>query len=105
MHPSSGHPFYADTQPLDVCLYSDALAALYRHDYDDAINNVFRACLRPETSEAAKMTVVRACLSLLRNESRPGFEADLTSLYKIVAPRLRNIFAVRQAFFESLSLC
>ncbi|KZS91243.1 hypothetical protein SISNIDRAFT_487571 [Sistotremastrum niveocremeum HHB9708] len=97
LHPTSGRPFYQDTESLDVCLYSDALATLYRHDYDDAVTNVFRACLRPETSEAVKMTVVRACLSLCRHESQPGFEVNLAPLYQIVAPRLRDIFAAAVA--------
>jgi hypothetical protein len=58
-HPN-GRPFWESTSEIDCPLYADALVMLYRFLPEKDSIMLFLECLKPERSEAVKLTVVIA---------------------------------------------
>lgn len=58
-------PFWECPDEIDVALLSDAMAALYRFLPEEESLQIFEQCVEPERSEAVKLCVVKACLTLI----------------------------------------
>ncbi len=58
-------PFWECPDEIDVALMSDAMAALYRFLPEEESLHIFAQCVEPERSEAVKLCVVKACLTLI----------------------------------------
>ena len=58
-------PFWECPDEIDVAVFADVLAALYRFLPTEESLPIFQQCLEPEKSEAVKICVVKACLTLV----------------------------------------
>ncbi|KAJ7265356.1 hypothetical protein B0H12DRAFT_1201035 [Mycena haematopus] len=77
-------PFW-DFDEIDVAVYAQALTMIFRFLQEEDSIPLFEECLLPERSDAVKLCVVRACLTLVQ-------ERKLDNLALAVAPRLTSIF-------------
>ena len=63
--PQAMKPFYESPDPIDVNLYADILVTIFRFNATEAMDNVFPTCLSMERSDAVKVCVVRAMVTLV----------------------------------------
>jgi len=89
--PQPFKPFHESHEPIDVNLYADVLAAIYRFNPQDVARGIFFTCLASE-SDAVKTCVIR-CLVTLVSESKkfPG-QPPIEPLYGILAQKIRVLF-------------
>ncbi|KAF7302288.1 Ras-GAP domain-containing protein [Mycena indigotica] len=93
------HPMYNGQKPfwdldeIDVALYGQALAAIFRFLPEQDSLLLFEECLMPERSDAVKLCVVRACLTLIQEAPRLPWQRSLDKLVATISPRLQAIFA------------
>ena len=83
-------------------MFADVLAALYRFLPPEESLPIFQQCLEPEKSEAIKICVVKACLSLVIDVSRyPSFRSarvlSLAVFTELEASMAATIGAVEEA--------
>ncbi|KAF9067659.1 hypothetical protein BDP27DRAFT_1225535 [Rhodocollybia butyracea] len=83
-------PFWEYSEDVNVPLWAEALVSVYRFLPREDSDMLFMACLEPERSEAVKLCAVRACLTLLQEESTFTWQRPMDE--KLFAPRLRHIF-------------
>jgi neurofibromin 1 len=55
-----GKPFWLSRDEIDIGLYAEALAAVFRFLPEEESLPLFIACLEPERSEAVKIVAARA---------------------------------------------
>ncbi|KAJ7724736.1 hypothetical protein DFH07DRAFT_1066990 [Mycena maculata] len=92
-HPSgSGQKPFWDSDEIDVSLYAQALAMIYRFLPEEDSLTLFEECLLPDRSDAAKLCAVRACLTLVQEAPRLPWQRSLAGLIKIVGPRVLALF-------------
>ena len=72
-------PFWECPDEIDVSLLSDALAALYRFLPEEESLTIFHQCLEPERSDAVKLCVVKACLTLVVDVRVSSFAVPVTT--------------------------
>ena len=61
-------PIWEHPDEIDVALFADVLVTVFRYWPADAIP-IFMTCLEPERSEAVKISVVKACTTLISEVS------------------------------------
>ncbi|KAJ7034157.1 hypothetical protein C8F04DRAFT_582650 [Mycena alexandri] len=94
-HPvTTGQKPFWDLEEIDVALYAQALVMIFRFLPEEDSLSLFEECLLPERSEAVKLCVMRACLTLVQEASLLPWQKSLEKLISIVAPRLMAIFKV-----------
>ena len=57
-------PFWDSSDEIDVAMIADALVALYRFSSPDQATLLYERCLEPECSDAVKLCVIKACMTL-----------------------------------------
>ncbi|KAI8982739.1 hypothetical protein BD414DRAFT_515918 [Trametes punicea] len=85
-------PFWECSDEIDVAMIADALAALYRFLPEEESIPIFQQCLEPERSEAVKICVVKACLTLIVDGWKLPWQRPLGPLKDAVKKRLNVIF-------------
>ena len=94
--PSPGRkPFWGSLDKLDVGLYMEVLVALWRFLPEEDALHIFMMCAEPERSEATKVIVVGACITLVLEDQR--FTATVKFIIKLeekLGERFRDIFRV-----------
>ncbi|KAF5371189.1 hypothetical protein D9758_004214 [Tetrapyrgos nigripes] len=83
--------FWEVPDDIDVGLYAEAFVSVFRFSPEEDAFNIFKLAVEPDRSEAVKMCVVRACLTLSQEAPRFPWQRPLTKLEALVAPRLRAI--------------
>ncbi|KAG8870177.1 Ras GTPase activating protein ira2 [Serendipita sp. 405] len=91
MSPSQGFkPFYESYDPIDVNLYADVLAAIFRFHPVEAMRSVFVTCLASE-SDAVKTCVVRCFVTLISEAKKYEMQPSVEPLYGKFAKSLRDV--------------
>ncbi|KAI0775878.1 hypothetical protein BD413DRAFT_470082 [Trametes elegans] len=85
-------PFWECPDEIDVAMIADALAGLYRFLPEEESIPIFMQCLEPERSEAVKICVVKACLSLVVDGWKLPWQRSQTPLKHALGDRLTLIF-------------
>ena len=67
-------PFWEAPEEIDVSMFADALVLLYRFSPLEEAHQLFKTCLEPERSDAVKLCVIKACVTL---------SVEVYSLYRI----------------------
>ncbi|KAJ7181585.1 hypothetical protein C8R43DRAFT_1229418 [Mycena crocata] len=94
-HPvATGQKPFWDLEEIDVALYGQALTMIYRFLPEEDSLLLFEECLMPERSDAVKLCVIRACLTLVQEAVQMPWQRSLEKLIITVAPRLGAIFRV-----------
>ncbi|KAJ7458402.1 hypothetical protein B0H11DRAFT_187286 [Mycena galericulata] len=94
-HPvAAGQKTFWDLDEIDVPLYAQALTMIFRFLPEEDSLQLFEECLLPERSEAVKLCVVRACLTLAQEAAIIPWQRPLAPLIQLVGPRLLAIFRV-----------
>ncbi|KAJ6460124.1 hypothetical protein C8R47DRAFT_1161242 [Mycena vitilis] len=92
-HPiTTGQKIFWDLEEIDVAVYAQALTMIFRFLPEEDSIPLFEECLLPERSDAVKLCVVRACLTLAQEASIIPWQKSLDKLIVAVAPRLTSIF-------------
>ncbi|KAG8833280.1 Ras GTPase activating protein ira2 [Serendipita sp. 399] len=92
MSPPQGFkPFYESHDPIDVNLYADILAAIFRFHPGEAMKSVFPTCLASE-SDAVKTCVVRCFVTLVSEARRYETQPSIEPLYGKFAQAFRDVF-------------
>ncbi|KAJ7167823.1 hypothetical protein C8R46DRAFT_1350755 [Mycena filopes] len=86
-------PFW-DLDEIDVALYAQALVVIFRFLPEEDALPLFEECLLPERSEAVKMCVTRACLTLVQEAPLLSWQKSLDKLITIVGPRMLVLFKI-----------
>ncbi|KAH9939229.1 uncharacterized protein BXZ73DRAFT_88953 [Epithele typhae] len=87
-------PFWECPDEIDVALFADVLAALYRFLPEQESLPIFQQCIEPERSEASKICVVKAVLNLIVDGWKMPWQRNIQPLRDIVQDRLMTIFYV-----------
>ena len=58
-------PFWDCPDEIDVAMIGDALVTLFRFLPSSEVIPIFVKCMEPELSDAVKICVVKACITLL----------------------------------------
>ncbi|GBE80125.1 hypothetical protein SCP_0213280 [Sparassis crispa] len=90
----SQKPFWEDPDEIDVALISDILVTIYRFLPLEDTLPIFGLCLEPERAYAVKISVVKACTTLVIEASRIPWQKPLDQLKAVVIPRLPIIYKV-----------
>ncbi|KAI1796034.1 hypothetical protein LXA43DRAFT_649826 [Ganoderma leucocontextum] len=85
-------PFWECPDEIDVALLSDTMAALYRFLPEEESLQIFEQCVEPERSEAVKLCVVKASLTLIVDSWKLPWQRPLQALKDCVMTRLNTIF-------------
>ncbi|TBU46391.1 hypothetical protein BD309DRAFT_622853 [Dichomitus squalens] len=85
-------PFWECPDEIEVALVSDALAALYRFLPEEESLGIFQQCLEPERSDAVKLCVMKACLTLVVDGWKLPWQRPLATLKNHVMKRMNTIF-------------
>lgn len=59
-----GKPFWESSEDIDVSIYSEALTTAFRFLPEDESIPLLLTCLEPERSDAVKIVVARASITL-----------------------------------------
>jgi hypothetical protein len=97
------HPPYSNLGAIDVDLYADALVAVYRHSPQRS-QRIIRTWLEPQRSEAVKLCVVRAAMTLVVETAVFPWQPSLTPMLQVSTKRLNLILRVRTECFMILVL-
>lgn len=89
-HPNQ-RPFWESPSEIDCSLYADALVMIYRFLEEEA-TDIFLECLKPERSEAVKLTVVLALRTIAKEANQFSWNSPVWPLWNATAPRLRFVF-------------
>ncbi|KAG6849386.1 hypothetical protein H0H93_008893 [Arthromyces matolae] len=89
---TSRKPFWDSQDQIDVAVYAEALVAMFRFLPEEDALMLFSVCMEPERSEAVKLCVVRACLTLVQEASRCKWQRPLSKLQNLMCRRLRVIY-------------
>ncbi|KAJ6515229.1 hypothetical protein C8R45DRAFT_1049017 [Mycena sanguinolenta] len=84
-------PFW-DFEEIDVAVYAQALTMVFRFLPEEDSLPLFEECLQPERSDAVKLCVVRACLTLAQEAPLLPWQKNLDNLARTVAPRMSSIY-------------
>ncbi|KAJ7055100.1 hypothetical protein C8F01DRAFT_470816 [Mycena amicta] len=84
-------PFW-DLEEIDVTLYAQALACIFRFLPEQDSQLLFEECLAPERSDAVKLCVVRSVLTLVQEAPRLPWQRPLDTLFATISLRLLAIF-------------
>ncbi|KAK7053933.1 hypothetical protein R3P38DRAFT_3343387 [Favolaschia claudopus] len=91
-HPMSGQKPFWDLDEIDVVIYAQALVTIFRFLPEEDSIPLFEECLMPERSDAVKLCVVRACLTIVEEAEIIPWQKSYDALALTVAPRLTSIF-------------
>ena len=97
---SKDRPFWESTEEIDVAVLADVLAALYRFLPNDESLPIFQQCLEPEKSEAVKICVIKACLSLILDVGTSTYEHNMVLMRTCFAGLEAAMASVTRTFEE-----
>ncbi|THH13571.1 hypothetical protein EW146_g6666 [Bondarzewia mesenterica] len=84
-------PFWEAPEEIDVSMFADALVLLYRFSPLEDVLELFKTCVEPERSDAVKLCVVKACVTLSVESRQLPWQVQIDPIFQI-AKRFRNIF-------------
>jgi hypothetical protein len=91
-----GKPFWLSRDEIDIGLYAEALATVFRFLPEEESLPIFTACLEPERSDAVKIAVARAG-SMLALEVRMlsvMCRHDIDKYYRRLVYLGKNLFQI-----------
>ncbi|KAJ7620066.1 hypothetical protein FB45DRAFT_146957 [Roridomyces roridus] len=91
-HSMNGQKPFWDMDEIDVPLYASALVGIFRFLPEEDSLPLFEECLLPERSDAVKLTVVRACVTLVQEATLLPWQRPLENLAALAGPRFYAIF-------------
>ncbi|KAH8096624.1 hypothetical protein BXZ70DRAFT_945419 [Cristinia sonorae] len=84
-------PFWDCPDEIDVALIGDALVTLFRFLPASEAIPIFVKCMEPEQSDAVKICVVKACLTLITDAPRLPWQHSLAELKSVLASRISKV--------------
>lgn len=90
---SNQRPFWESSDEIDVGLFRDAMAILYRFLPEDEAVELFSVCMEPERSDAVKTVAVKAALVLTLESPSLPWHRSLEKMERVMAPRMRAIIS------------
>ncbi|KAL4251095.1 Ras-GAP domain-containing protein [Abortiporus biennis] len=89
---NSQKPFWDYQEDIDVGLLGDALVTIYRFLSVDETVQIFLKCLDPGRSDAVKICVIRACITLITENRQLPWQTSPDHLKKALAVRLASVY-------------
>ncbi|KAI0080777.1 hypothetical protein K474DRAFT_1717515 [Panus rudis PR-1116 ss-1] len=87
-----GYGFWMSRDDIDVGLMGDALVTIYRFLDQEKTIELFERCLEPQQSDAVKICVIKALITLISEVKLIPWQTPLEDLRMTVAERVASIY-------------
>ncbi|OBZ70421.1 Neurofibromin [Grifola frondosa] len=88
---NNSRPVWESPEEIDVAMIADALVTIFRFLPEEESIPMFETCLEAERSDAVKISVVKACITLVVDANRLPWQRNLGNLKNAVMQRLTRI--------------
>ncbi|KAI0340881.1 hypothetical protein BDW22DRAFT_1485833 [Trametopsis cervina] len=85
-------PFHDSPDEIDVALVADAMVTVFRFLPESESLPWFETALKPEMSDAVKISAIKACITLITESPRLKWQRPLTNLKALTMSRFYSIY-------------